>query len=112
MRAARREFADVPHAGDLYVRQDDRPDAYALPGRPGRVVVTTGMLRALDAREREVLFAHERAHLAGRHHLFAVCAESAAALHPALRALRGGRSRTRWSAGPTSPRRGPPVTAP
>ncbi|MDH6696945.1 M48 family metalloprotease [Streptomyces griseoviridis] len=88
LRIAREEFADVPHAGDLYVRQDDRPDAYALPGRPGRVVVTTGMLRALDAREREVLFAHERAHLAGRHHLFAVCAESAAALHPALRALR------------------------
>ncbi|MEW2409821.1 M56 family metallopeptidase [Streptomyces griseoviridis] len=88
LRTAREEFADVPHAGDLYVRQDDRPDAYALPGRPGRVVVTTGMLRALDAREREVLFAHERAHLAGRHHLFAVCAESAAALHPALRALR------------------------
>ncbi|MFJ6123688.1 M56 family metallopeptidase [Streptomyces griseoviridis] len=88
LRTAREEFADVPHAGDLYVRQDDRPDAYALPGRPGRVVVTTGMLRVLNAREREVLFAHERAHLAGRHHLFAVCAESAAALHPALRALR------------------------
>src|SRR5690242_16757982 len=36
-------------AGDLTVLQDAAPDAYALPGRPGRIVVTTGMLRALDA---------------------------------------------------------------
>ena len=56
--------------GDLTVLDDAGPDAYALPGRPGAIVVTTGMLRALDPAEREVLLAHERAHLAGRHHLF------------------------------------------
>ncbi|MEV4443748.1 M48 family metalloprotease, partial [Streptomyces sp. NPDC049577] len=54
-------------AGDLTVLPDAGADAYALPGRPGRVVVTAGMLRSLDAGERAVLLAHERAHLAGRH---------------------------------------------
>ncbi|MFC8519188.1 M56 family metallopeptidase [Streptomyces sp. NPDC057257] len=88
LRSAHGQLAGQASAGDLTVRQDDGPDAYALPGRPGRIVVTTGMLRALSAPEREVLFAHERAHLAGRHHVFLAAAEFAAALHPALRGLR------------------------
>jgi Zn-dependent protease with chaperone function len=88
LRGAHRQFRSGASGGDLNVQQDDRPDAYALPGRPGRIVVTTGMLRALSAREREVLFAHERAHLAGRHHAFLAAAELAVALHPALRGLR------------------------
>ncbi|GAB3980240.1 M56 family metallopeptidase [Actinoallomurus acanthiterrae] len=75
--------------GGLAVLPDDLPDAYAVPGRPGTVVVTTGMLRALDARERDVLLAHERAHLSGRHHWFTLAMDLAAALHPALTALRG-----------------------
>ncbi|MFC9615134.1 M56 family metallopeptidase [Streptomyces sp. NPDC056938] len=85
MRAARAASAA---ADELSVRPDELPYAYALPGRPDRIVVTTGMLRALDAREREVLFAHERAHLAGRHHLFLATAELAVTLHPMLRGLR------------------------
>ncbi|MGV9266843.1 M56 family metallopeptidase [Kitasatospora sp. NPDC003701] len=84
-----------PHP--LAVLDDDRADAFALPGRlarpgrpgePGRIVVTTGMLRALTAPERAALLAHERAHLAARHHLFLGLAEHAAAVHPALRPLR------------------------
>ncbi|MGW2681141.1 M56 family metallopeptidase [Streptomyces sp. NPDC001436] len=74
--------------GELVVLADDYPDAYALPGRPGRIVVTSGMLRALSAAEREVLLAHERAHLTGRHHCFTAVVELAALCHPALRALR------------------------
>lgn len=74
--------------GELAVLRDSRPDAYALPGRPGRIVVTTGMLRALEPAEREALFAHERAHLQGRHHRFLAAVELAALCHPALRALR------------------------
>ncbi|MGW2177599.1 M56 family metallopeptidase [Streptomyces sp. NPDC001732] len=98
-RAARRHWADLHRGtrtdeaagGELVVLRDSRPDAYALPGRPGapgRIVVTTGMLRALDPAERDALLAHERAHLKGRHHLFVVAAEAAALCHPALRALR------------------------
>ncbi|MFF2039802.1 M56 family metallopeptidase [Kitasatospora sp. NPDC058170] len=81
----------------LTVLDDERADAFALPGRlprpgrpaePGRIVVTSGMLRALDAPERAALLAHERAHLRGRHHLFLALAEHAATIHPALRPLR------------------------
>lgn len=86
LRAAHRRLA--PGTGELAVLRDACPDAYALPGRPGRIVVTTGMLRALEPAEREALFAHERAHLRGRHHLFLAAAELAAHCHPALRALR------------------------
>ncbi|MDH6117313.1 Zn-dependent protease with chaperone function [Kitasatospora sp. GAS204A] len=90
-------------AGDdghpLAVLDDDRADAYALPGRPGRIVVTAGMLRALPAPERAALLAHERAHLTARHHLFLAAAEYAAVLHPALRRLRAplGFHLERWA---------------
>ncbi|MFC8448620.1 M48 family metalloprotease [Kitasatospora sp. NPDC057223] len=83
--------ADAVPEGDLLVVPSDAPDAFALPAlrrRGGRVVVTQGMLRALGPAEREVLLAHERAHLTGRHHLMSVAAHLAAGVHPALRGLR------------------------
>ncbi|WP_344031991.1 M56 family metallopeptidase, partial [Streptomyces luteireticuli] len=88
LRSARRRAAARPTVGDLCVIDSPGPDAYALPGRPGRIVVTTGMLRSLAPAEREALFAHERAHLAGRHHLHLLVAELAAHCHPGLRAAR------------------------
>ena len=87
-RVARTEAGRGPAAGDLCVVDSVRPDAYALPGRPHRIVVTTAMLRSLDGPEREVLFAHERAHNAGGHHYFLAAAELAAHCHPALRPVR------------------------
>ncbi|MEU2620743.1 M48 family metalloprotease [Streptomyces sp. NPDC007157] len=87
-RAARAEAGRGPVAGDLCVVDSLSPDAYALPGRPHRIVVTTGMLRSLDGAEREALFAHERAHNAGGHHFFLAAAELAAHCHPALRRVR------------------------
>lgn len=99
VRSTRRHWKELHRAvevtdgsvGELAVLRDSRPDAYALPGlpgSPGRIVVTTGMLRALDPVERDALLAHERAHLAGRHHLLHAAAELAALCHPALRSLR------------------------
>ncbi|MEU9121966.1 M56 family metallopeptidase [Streptomyces sp. NPDC048506] len=88
LRTARSDADGHPASGDLVVLPDSAPDAYALPGRPGRVVVTAGMLRALPPAEREALFAHERAHLTGRHHLFLLTVALASACHPLLRALR------------------------
>jgi beta-lactamase regulating signal transducer with metallopeptidase domain len=73
---------------DLVVTTDDAPVAYALPGAPGRVVVSTGMLAALNAPEQQVLLAHERAHLAHHHHLHLVVATLAATVNPLLRPLR------------------------
>ncbi|MEV3856460.1 M56 family metallopeptidase [Streptomyces sp. NPDC050095] len=80
-----------PAAGDLCVAAHDHPYAYALPGRFGRrgtVVVSSAMLRALSPAEQEALFAHERAHLRGRHHLHLSAAQLTAAAHPVLGALR------------------------
>jgi Zn-dependent protease with chaperone function len=84
---ARRAAASGTSGGDLTVLDDAGPDAYALPGRRGTIVVTTGMLRALDPAEREVLLAHERAHLAGGHHRFLTALALARVCHPALRIL-------------------------
>ncbi len=75
----------LPCIGQLAVLDDPEPDAYALPGLPGRIVVTSGMLDALDERERQVLVAHERAHLACGHYLFVTATHLAAAANPLLR---------------------------
>ena len=79
-----------PAVDGLVVIDDEHPDAYALPGLGGRVVVSTAMLRALPAAERRVLLAHEAAHLAHRHHLWVQAAAVAAAANPLLR--RGART--------------------
>ena len=59
-------------------------EAYALPGWPGRIVVSGRLLDHLGNGSRAALIAHERAHLAGRHHLFAAAARLAAAANPLL----------------------------
>ncbi|MEU9171714.1 M56 family metallopeptidase [Streptomyces sp. NPDC048420] len=84
---ARRECARLPQETELAVLDDDAPIAFALPGKPGRVVVSRGMLRCLGDQERAALLAHERAHLRGRHHLFQGLWRLAAALNPLLRPL-------------------------
>jgi beta-lactamase regulating signal transducer with metallopeptidase domain len=76
-------------AGGLVIIEDAEPDAYALVGLRGRVVVSTGMLRALNAQERRVLLAHEAAHLEHRHHMYLQLAELAAAANPLLRPVAG-----------------------
>jgi Zn-dependent protease with chaperone function len=85
--------------GRVVVLDDPCPDAYALPGVPGRIVVSTGMLDALSARERQVLLAHERAHLACGHHLFVALAYLAAATNPLLRPVAAavGYTTERWA---------------
>ncbi|WP_018500234.1 M48 family metalloprotease [Parafrankia discariae] len=87
LHAARAEAAALPGTGEVVVIPDGRPDAFALPGAPGRIVVTEGMLAALGDGRHQALFAHERAHLAGRHHRFAFTARLAAAALPPLRPM-------------------------
>jgi Zn-dependent protease with chaperone function len=81
------------------VVEHDRPLAHALPGRPGRIVVSTSMLATLGPAERRALFAHERAHLAKAHHLFVVVVDVLAATNPLLRPLTGAVRYTteRWA---------------
>ncbi|MFF2849607.1 M56 family metallopeptidase [Streptomyces sp. NPDC058001] len=102
-RAAHRALTALPRAdasSDIAVVPDPAPYAYALPGTPrGRVVVSTGMLDSLDARERGALVAHERAHLAGRHHRFLLAVRLAARANPLLRPLQDAVAYTaeRWA---------------
>jgi Zn-dependent protease with chaperone function len=70
--------------GPLVVLPDPAARAFAVPGRPGYVVVTTGMRALLTDRQFDALLAHEQAHLSGRHHRLARLAGLAAAAHPAL----------------------------
>jgi hypothetical protein len=79
--------AGSPQDG-LVVADWAAPLAIAVPGRPGHLLVTTGILRLLDADERRVVFAHERAHLAHRHHRLAATVAAAAALNPLLAGVR------------------------
>ncbi|MFC8427540.1 M48 family metalloprotease [Streptomyces sp. NPDC057253] len=73
--------------------------ACAVPGSPGRVVVSRGILRSLTDREREAPLAHERGHLRCRDHLFRIPWRLTAALNPLLRPLgvAGGFVLERWA---------------
>lgn len=53
------EIVTVPSADRL---------AYAVPGRPDQVIVSDGLLGALDSDEAEAVLRHERAHLRHGHH--------------------------------------------
>lgn len=75
----------LPGRGQIVVTGDASADAYTIPGRPGRIVVSTGMLDSLDDAGRAALLAHERAHLSGRHYAFTSAARLAAAANPLLR---------------------------
>ncbi len=72
---------------ELAVITSDQPLAFTLPGRPGQVVVSTGMLRSLDVKERRVLIAHERSHLRRHHHRYVRLTELAVAAIPVLAPL-------------------------
>ncbi|MFK0050381.1 M56 family metallopeptidase [Streptomyces sp. NPDC090741] len=76
-----------PGRDQLVIVDDPAAEAYAVPGLPGRIVVSTGMLAALDPAEHEILLAHERAHLRHHHYLFIAAAQLAAAANPLLRPL-------------------------
>ncbi|MFB7595308.1 M56 family metallopeptidase [Streptomyces sp. NPDC056160] len=97
-RRARRALAGL-RGSTVVVLPDDTPYAYALPGAPGRIVVTTALLDGLAPAERRALFAHERAHLAARHHRHLLAVHLAARANPFLRPLRSAVAYTaeRWA---------------
>ncbi|QHA05295.1 M48 family metalloprotease [Streptomyces broussonetiae] len=94
-----RECRDIPVGGDLAVVDDPVPAAFAVLGVPGRVVVSSGMLRLLEAPERVALLAHERAQLRHRHHVFSLVLYLAAVVNPSLRPLEraGAFAVERWA---------------
>lgn len=96
---ARRELGEVAGDAAFTVVPDDTPYAYTLPGSRGKIVVSSGMLRALTTAERRALLAHERAHLESRHDLIHCLAMLAVRLNPLLVPLRATLSYTieRWA---------------
>jgi hypothetical protein len=79
-----RRAASMAPDGRVVVVPGHSIEAYALPGSPGRIVVSGRLLDVLDDRGRAALLAHEHAHLTGRHHLFTSVAHLAAAANPLL----------------------------
>ena len=96
VRAARlirgwRELAVEPSSDALAVIPTAEAVAYVVPGRPGHIVASQGMLSLLDAQERRAMLAHEQAHLDLAHHRYLRAAELAAGvplLRPVARANR------------------------
>ncbi len=71
----------------ISVIESPEPFAYAAPGSPGCIVVSTGLLALLEPRERQVLFAHERAHLSQQHHRYLLVGALSTAVLPFLAPL-------------------------
>jgi hypothetical protein len=68
----------------LVVLADDEPYACAVPGWPGRIVVSRGLLHKLDPVGRRAVLAHEHTHLRERHDLHHLAVTLAAAVNPLL----------------------------
>jgi beta-lactamase regulating signal transducer with metallopeptidase domain len=73
----------LPGTGAL-VLDDPRPAAYCVAGRPAAIVLTSGALAVLDPPQLAAVLAHERAHLAHRHHLLATITRGLAAAFPGV----------------------------
>jgi hypothetical protein len=87
--AAYRACKEMDGEGDLVVIDGSTPSAVAVPGRPGRVVVSSSLLRLISPGERRVVLAHERAHLANGHHWHRSVVSIAIAANPLLAPLGG-----------------------
>ena len=82
--AVQRSCRHLPSSRSLVVVDSGRADAFTTPERRGRIIVTTGLLCALEPAERRVVLAHETSHLDHRHPWWLLAAELAAAVNPLL----------------------------
>jgi Zn-dependent protease with chaperone function len=69
---------------DAVVLDAPQPIAYCVPGRPATIVLSSGALDVLDPAQLAAVLAHERAHLAGRHHLLITLTRGLGASFPAV----------------------------
>jgi Zn-dependent protease with chaperone function len=82
--AARITGRRLPGAGAAVVLNAAQPAAYCVPGRPAAIVLTSAALAVLDPGQLDAVLAHERAHLAGRHHLLIALTRALAATFPGV----------------------------
>lgn len=71
-----------PEASGITVVDHAGHAVYCVPGRRGRIVLSTATLAALDADQLDGVLAHERAHLSGRHDLILASARALARAFP------------------------------
>ena len=76
-----------PALGAVVV-EHQQPAAYCVAGRCPTVIVTTGAVAALAPGQLDAVLAHERAHLAGRHHALKAAARIGRQVLPFLPLLR------------------------
>jgi len=98
LRAARRQALRHAQTARLVGRPDaalgvvlvghPQPTAYCVAGRHPTVILTTGALQALDPAQLDAVLAHERAHLAWRHHQMLAVARIGRRVLPFLPLLR------------------------
>lgn len=74
----------VKGGGATVVLDAPQPAAYCVPGRPAAIVLTSAALAVLDRDQLGAVLAHERAHLAGRHHLLISLSRGLAASFPGV----------------------------
>jgi Zn-dependent protease with chaperone function len=82
-RLDRRWSGDVP----VDVVASPQAIAFAVPGRPGTIVVSDAMLDLLDGPERAAVLAHEQAHLRHHHHRHPRATRAAVIILPLLAPL-------------------------
>lgn len=84
VRRVRSDVRLFSNVSGIEVVELDRPIAFAVPGNPGGVVISTNMLEHLNRQERAVVIAHENAHLRYHHHVFVRIAGACSAGLPFL----------------------------
>lgn len=77
-----------PDAGELAVTDEPAVYAFAVPGRPGKILVSSGLLTTSTGDERRVVIAHERSHLRRGHNRLRAATDLAAAVNPLLTSTR------------------------
>ena len=82
--AARITGHRMPSASGTVVLDVPHPAAYCMPGRPATIVLTTGALALLDPAQLTAVIAHEKAHLAGSHHLLVTLTRGLSAIFPGV----------------------------
>lgn len=85
--------------GPLVIVDEPEARAFAVPGRRGTVVVSSGLVKSLSPDERLVVVSHERAHLDCKHHRYTLIADLAVAVIPFVRPFAASvrHSTERWA---------------
>jgi hypothetical protein len=87
LRRRRSEMRSFAAVDGIEVVDAPGPVAFAVPGRPGGVVLGADLLQSLDPPGRAAVLAHENAHLRHHHHRYVGVADVCAAALPPLRPL-------------------------